>query len=67
MEYFTIKSRYLKLCNKFRTVIRFMKTAFYRPDYQKLLRCPLIERLGQASVSKDEAQPLKHSAKLLRI
>ena len=33
MENFTIKSRYLKLCNKFKTVIRFVKTAFNRSDY----------------------------------
>ena len=33
MENFTIESRYLKLCNEFRTVIRVMKAAFYRPDY----------------------------------
>ena len=34
MGNFKIKSRYLKLCNKFRAVIRCMKAAFYRPDYQ---------------------------------
>ena len=37
MENFKIESRYLKLCNEFRAVIRCMKAAFYRPDYQKLV------------------------------
>ena len=67
MENFTIESRYLKLCNQFRTVIRFMKAAFYRPDYDKLLMCPLIKRLDRAFVSKYAAEPLQHSVKLLRI
>ena len=47
MENFTIESGYLKLCNKFRTVIRFMKAAFYRPDYQKLLICPLLKHAAR--------------------
>ena len=67
MENFTIESRYLKLCNEFRAVIRCIKTAFYRPDYKKLLMCPLIKRLGRAFVSKHAAEPLKHSVELLRI
>ena len=50
MENFTIENRYLKLCNEFKTVIRFMKTVFYRPDYEKLLMCPLIKRLGRPSI-----------------
>ena len=37
MENFTIESRYLKLCNEFRAVIRCKKAAFYRTEYQKLL------------------------------
>ena len=40
MENIKIESRYLKLCNEFRAVIRYMKPAFYRTDYQKLLICP---------------------------
>ena len=59
MENFTIESRYLKLCNEFRAVIRCKKAAFYRPEYQKLLMCPLIKRLGQEFVSKHAAEPLK--------
>ena len=69
MENFTIESRYLKLCNEFRTIVRFMKTAFYRPDYH----CPLIKRLGRTFASKhaaeslnDSAEFLKHSAQLLK-
>ena len=64
MEKFKIESRYLKLCNKFRAVIRCMKAAFYRPDYQKLLMCPLVKRLGRACVSKYATGPLKGSAEL---
>ena len=45
MENFTIESRYLELCNEFRAVIRCMKAAIYRSDYQKLLMCPLIGRV----------------------
>ena len=45
MENFTIESRYLKVCNKSRAVIRCMKAAFYRSDYQKLFLFPLIKRL----------------------
>ena len=66
MENFTIERRYLELCNKFRTVVRFMKAAFYRPDYQKLLMCPLIKRFGRAFVSKHAAKPLKQSRELLK-
>ena len=33
MENFKIESRYLKLFNEIRAVIRRMKAAFYRPDY----------------------------------
>ena len=74
MENFKIESRYLKLCNEFRVVIRRMKAAFYRPDYQTFLMCPLIKKLGRAFASKYAAEPLKgtaellkHSAKLLRV
>ena len=66
MENFKILNRYLKLCNKFRAVIRCMKAAFYRSDYQKLLMCPLIKRPGRAFVSKHAAKPLKGSAELLK-
>ena len=66
MGNFTIESRYLKSCNEFRAIIRCMKAAFYRPDYQKLLMCPLIKRLGGAFVSKYPAEPLKCSAELLK-
>ena len=66
MENFTIESRYLKFCNEFRTVIRCMNDAFYRPDYQKLLMCPLIKRFGQEFVSKHAAEILKHLAELLK-
>ena len=34
MENFAIESRQLKLCNKFRAVIRCIKAAFYRLNYQ---------------------------------
>ena len=66
MENFTIESRYLKLCDEFRTVIRFMKTGFYRPDFQKLLMCSLIKRLSGEFVSKHAAEPLKQSAELFK-
>ena len=66
MKNFTIESRYLKLCNEFRAVIRCMKAAFYRPDYQNLLMCPLIKRLSRAFVSKHADEPLKRSAELLK-
>ena len=69
-----MERRYLRLCNKFRAVIRYMKAAFYRPDYQKLLICLLIKRLDLVFVSKHAAEPLKrsdelmkHSADLLRV
>ena len=48
MENFKIESRYLKLYNELRAVIRRMKAAFNRSDYPKLLMCPLIKRLGRA-------------------
>ena len=66
MENFTIESRYLKLCDEFRTVIRLMKTAFYRPDFEKLLMRPLIKRLSGEFVSKHAAEPLKQSAELFK-
>ena len=56
----------MKLCNEFRAIIKCMKAAFYRPDYQKFLMCPLIKRLGRAIVSKHETGPLKGSAKFLK-
>ena len=34
-----------------KAVIRCMMTAFYRPNYQKLLMCPLIKWLDRAFVS----------------
>ena len=55
MENFKIESRYLKLCNEFKAVIR------CRPDYQTPLMCPLVKRLGEAFVSKHAAEPLKRS------
>ena len=51
MENFKVESKYRKLCNEFRAIIRHMKTAFYRPDYQKLLMCPSIKRLGRVFAS----------------
>ena len=48
MEDFTIESRYLKLCYVLRAFSRCMKDAFYRPDFQKFLMCPLIKRLSQS-------------------
>ena len=66
MENFKIESRYLKLCNEFRVIIRCMKTALYRPDYQKLLVCWFIKRLGRVFVSKHAAEPLKRSAEVLK-
>ena len=62
MENFKIESRYLRLCYEFRAVIKCMKAAFYRPDYQKFLMCSLIKRLGRVFASKHAAEPLKHSA-----
>ena len=64
MESFKIKSRYLKLCYEFRVFIRCMKAAFYRPDYQKFLMCPLIKRLGRTFASKNAAEPSVRSAGL---
>ena len=66
MENFRIESKYLKLCNEFRDVIKCMTAVFYKPDYQKLLTCPLNKRLSQAFVSKHEAEPFKGSAELLK-
>ena len=66
MGNFKIESRYLKLCNKFRAVIKRMKAAFYRPDHQELLVCPLIKRLDRAFASKHEDEPLKGSAEILK-
>ena len=48
MENLTNESMYLELCNEFRAVIRATKAAFYRSDYQKLLRCSLMKTLGRA-------------------
>ena len=60
------ESRHLKLCNKFRVVIRCVKAIFCRPDYQKLSMCPLIKRLNRAFDSKHSAEPLKSSAEHLK-
>ena len=57
MENSAIESRYPKLCNEFRAVIKYMKAAFYRPDFQNLLMCPLIKRLGPVLASKDTVEP----------
>ena len=54
------------LCYEFRGFIRCMKAAFYRPDFQKFLMCPLIKRLGQAFVPKHAAEPLKLSAEVFK-
>ena len=51
---------------EFRAFIRCMKAAFYRPDFQRFLMRPLIERLGRAFVSKHAAEPLKRSAELFK-
>ena len=66
MKSFKTENRFLNLSNEFRAVIRRMKTAFYGLDYQKLLVCWLIKRVGRAFVSKYAAEPLKSSAKLLK-
>ena len=66
MEKFTIGRIYMKLCNEFRTVIRWLKVAFYRPDYQKLLICALTKSLGREFVSKHAAEPLKHQGEILK-
>ena len=59
--------------SKYQSIIRCMKAAFYRPDYQKLFMCPLIKRLGQTFVPKHAdkllkgpTELLKHSAELLK-
>ena len=62
MENVKVESRYQKLCYEFRAFIRCIKAAFYRPDHQKLLMCPLIKRLGRAFVSKNVAELLKRSS-----
>ena len=63
MESFKIETRYMK---RVKTVIRCMRAALYRPDYQKLLRYPLIKRLGRAFASKHGDEPLKRSTELLK-
>ena len=67
MENLAIESRYLKLCNEFRAVIRCMKTAFHRSAYKELLMCSLFKRLDRAFVSKHTTELLKHSAEFLRV
>ena len=69
MENFTLESRYLKLCNEFRAFIRFMNAAIYRPDYQKLLMCPLIKRLGRNSsfMTKTSRRAIMHRSRLKNI
>ena len=67
MDNLKIKSRYLQLCYEFRDFIKCIKAAFYRPDYQKFLLCPLIKTLGREFVSKNATEPLKREAKLLRV
>ena len=66
MEDFKIESKYLTLCYEFRAFNKCMKAALYRPDFQKLLMCPLIKRLGRVFVSKHAVKPLKHAAKHLK-
>ena len=66
MGSFTIERIYLKLRDEFRAVIRCIKAAFYRQDYQKLLIYALIKRLGRAFVSKHVVETLKRSAELLK-
>ena len=66
MGNFAIGSRYLKLYKEFRAIIRCMKAAFYRTNYQKLLMCLLNKRLGWAFVSKQATKPLKYPAELLK-
>ena len=61
MENLKIKNRYLKLFYGFRIFIICIKAAFYGPDYQKFLMCPLIKRFGRSFVSKNAAESLKHS------
>ena len=59
MKNFQIESRYLKLCYEFRSFIRCMKAALDRPEYQKFLMCPLIERLSWAFLAKHVTETLK--------
>ena len=66
MENFKIESRYLKFCYEFKAFIRCIKVAFYRPDYQKFLMCPLIKRLGQAFSSTRTFQTLGRTFEGLR-
>ena len=66
MKNFKIESRYLKLRNEFTAVIRYMKDVIYRLDYQKLLMCPLIKRLGLEFVLKHSTEHLKGSPELLK-
>ena len=66
MENFKIKSKDLKLCYEFRASISCTEAAFYRPDYQKFLMCPLIKRLGRPFISKHAPEPLKRSAEFLK-
>ena len=61
-----LKKKQRKLCYEFRISIRCIKTAFYRPNYQKFLMCPLIKKLGWAFVSKHATESLKRSAELLK-
>ena len=72
MENFTTENRYVELYNEVRAVIKCMKAVFYRPDYQKLLMCPLIKHAAKplkhlTELLKHSAELLKHSAGLLRI
>ena len=65
MENFKTESKYLKLCYEFRAS-RCMKAAFYRPDYQKFLMCPLIKRVDWAFLPKNAVESLKCSVELLK-
>ena len=67
MEGLKTTGRYRKLCYEFGAFIRCMKAAFYRPDFQKFLMCPLIKRLDRAFVSKHAAELLKHLVELLKV
>ena len=49
MENFKTESKYLKFCHDFRAVIRCMKAAFYRPDYQKTRSSICFKTCGRAS------------------
>ena len=67
MKSFKIESKCLKLYYEFRAFIRCMKAAFSRSNFQKFLMCLLIKKLNRLIASKHVAQPLKHSAGLLRV